>query len=411
MKCLHKDVIRASGVGVLTIFRRIKRLLQMMALIMIVAFMTSVLYQNVHGLKDLESYHLPLTEPSKTTNHPMNIGLKNHAINEVADIISNPSRPQVNTAKAKNNDRPKDIFVTDYLLKQRHIHEFSVTATPKPTTTNLNDIFITVKTTKLYHDTRLALIIKTWFQLAKDQTWFFTDTDNQFFQHKTSGHLINTNCSMGHLRKALCCKMSVEFDTFLESGKKWFCHFDDDNYVNIPKLVELLSNYSPTLDWYLGKPSIASPLEIYVDNNDDKQPHKKISFVFATGGAGFCISRTLALKMLPIAGFGKFMSIGDRIGLPDDVTMGYIIEHLLKVPLTVIETFHSHLEPMDILPKETFKEQVTFSYGHIKNNTNVLLIDGFDDKIDPTRLLSLHCHLYPNILNGKLCSPQALQMN
>lgn len=133
--------------------------------------------------------------------------------------------------------------------------------------------------------------------------------------------------------------------------------------------------------------------------------------MFATGGAGFCISRALALKMLPIAGFGKFMSIGDRIGLPDDVTMGYIIEHLLKVPLTVIETFHSHLEPMDILPKETFKEQVTFSYGHIKNNTNVLLIDGFDDKIDPTRFLSLHCHLYPNLANGKLCSPQALQMN
>lgn len=47
---------------------------------------------------------------------------------------------------------------------------------------------------------------------------------------------------------------------------RWFCHFDDDNYVNIPKLVELLSNYSPTQDWYLGKPSIASPLEIYVDN-------------------------------------------------------------------------------------------------------------------------------------------------
>lgn len=115
--------------------------------------------------------------------------------------------------------------------------------------------------------------------------------------------------------------------------------------------------------------------------------------------------------MLPIAGSGKFMTIGDRIGLPDDVTMGYIIEHLLKVPLTVIETFHSHLEPMDILPKETFKEQVTFSYGHIKNSTNVLLIDGFDDKIDPTRFLSLHCHLYPNLANGKLCSPQALQMN
>lgn len=54
MKCLHKDVIRASGAGAFTILRRIKRFLQMMALIIIVACMTSVLYQNVHGLKDLE---------------------------------------------------------------------------------------------------------------------------------------------------------------------------------------------------------------------------------------------------------------------------------------------------------------------------------------------------------------------
>lgn len=54
MKCLHKDVIRASGAGAFTIFRRIKRFSQMMALIIIVAFMTAVLYQNVHGLKDLE---------------------------------------------------------------------------------------------------------------------------------------------------------------------------------------------------------------------------------------------------------------------------------------------------------------------------------------------------------------------
>lgn len=46
---------------------------------------------------------------------------------------------------------------------------------------------------------------------------------------------------------------------------RWFCHFDDDNYVNIPRLVDLLNDYSPSVDWYLGKPSIASPLEIFVD--------------------------------------------------------------------------------------------------------------------------------------------------
>lgn len=82
--------------------------------------------------------------------------------------LSSPSPRMTNVAVSKNSEPSKDIL-TNYLLKQRHIYEFGVTATPKPITTNLNDIFITVKTTKLYHDTRLALIIKTWFQLAKDQ--------------------------------------------------------------------------------------------------------------------------------------------------------------------------------------------------------------------------------------------------
>ena len=35
------------------------------------------------------------------------------------------------------------------------------------------------------------------------------------------GHMINTKCSSSHNRRALCCKMSVEFDRFLDSGRKW----------------------------------------------------------------------------------------------------------------------------------------------------------------------------------------------
>ncbi|KRT82167.1 hypothetical protein AMK59_4422, partial [Oryctes borbonicus] len=45
----------------------------------------------------------------------------------------------------------------------------SVTATMRPPTTKLNDVFISVKTTKLYHRQRLPIILKTWFQLAKAQ--------------------------------------------------------------------------------------------------------------------------------------------------------------------------------------------------------------------------------------------------
>ncbi|RZF37816.1 hypothetical protein LSTR_LSTR007178 [Laodelphax striatellus] len=185
-------------------------------------------------------------------------------------------------------------------------------------------------------------------------------------------------------------KMDIE-----EDGLRWFCHFDDDNYVNVPRLVRLLEDYSSQEEWYLGKPSIRAPLEIL--NRETKPINKgNVSFWFATGGAGFCLSRALALKMVPIASGGKFMSIGEKIRLPDDVTMGYIIEHLLKKPLTVIDQFHSHLEPMKFLRQDSFHDQITFSYStYSKDEVNVVKLDGFNMRVDPTRFLSLHCFLFP----------------
>lgn len=131
-------------------------------------------------------------------------------------------------------------------------------------------------------------------------------------------------------------------------------------------------------------------------NNNNNDSKKKISFWFATGGAGFCLSRALALKMLPIAGNGKFISIGDKIRFPDDVTMGFVIEHMLRIPLTIVDQFHSHLEPMEFLRPETFQDQVSFSYAKMKNDDwNIVKIDGFDLKTDPKRFFSIHCHLFP----------------
>ncbi|KMQ90465.1 fringe glycosyltransferase-like protein [Lasius niger] len=63
------------------------------------------------------------------------------------------------------------------------------TATMAPFATNLNDVFISVKTTKHYHHSRLPAIIDTWFQFAKNQTWFFTDKDDLYFQNQTREYL------------------------------------------------------------------------------------------------------------------------------------------------------------------------------------------------------------------------------
>ncbi|XP_076458740.1 fringe glycosyltransferase-like [Babylonia areolata] len=257
--------------------------------------------------------------------------------------------------------------------------------------TELADIFISVKTSGQFHTSRLQLVLQTWYLLAKDQTYFFTDKDDDALRQTVGGHIINTNCTPTHTRQSLCCKTSVEFDAYLSSKKRWMCHFDDDTYVNVPELVDLLKKYRHTGNWYLGKPSLRYPMEI----RDPDNPGVKIAFWFATG-SGFCISRGLALKMMPHAGGGRLMTIGEKLRLPDDCVIGYIIEHLLMKQLTVVESFRSHLEALRLIRLHELKKQITFSYSKYGGKDNVVNVPGFSLEEDPTRFLSIHCHLFPN---------------
>ena len=54
---------------------------------------------------------------------------------------------------------------------------------------------------------------------------------------------------------------SADFSFSPWLGCRWFCHVDDDTYVNVPALVTLLQQYNDTGDWYLGKPSLSYPLK------------------------------------------------------------------------------------------------------------------------------------------------------
>lgn len=65
-------------------------------------------------------------------------------------------------------------------------------------------------------------------------------------------------------------------------------------------------------------------------------------------------------KVLPSAfSLGNFISTAEKIRLPDDCTIGYIIEALLEVKLTHTHLFHSHLENLQKLPTDTVLEQVS----------------------------------------------------
>ncbi|XP_074116594.1 beta-1,3-N-acetylglucosaminyltransferase radical fringe isoform X2 [Sminthopsis crassicaudata] len=258
------------------------------------------------------------------------------------------------------------------------------------------DIFIAVKTTKKYHKSRLELLFRTWISRAQQQTFIFTDGEDPGLRLRAGDHVINTNCSAMHTRQALCCKMSVEYDKFIESGRKWFCHVDDDNYVNSKGLLQLLSGFSPSQDVYVGRPSLDHPIEA-ADRAQGSGTASTVKFWFATGGAGFCISRGLALKMSPWASLGNFISTAEKVRLPDDCTIGYIIEGLLQVKLLHSTLFHSHLENLQRLPADTLLRQITLSYGGPENRRNVVSVGGaFSLQQDPTRFKSIHCLLYPD---------------
>uniref|UniRef100_A0A671SMS3 Beta-1,3-N-acetylglucosaminyltransferase n=1 Tax=Sinocyclocheilus anshuiensis TaxID=1608454 RepID=A0A671SMS3_9TELE len=265
-----------------------------------------------------------------------------------------------------------------------------------------DDIFIAVKTTKKFHRSRLDLLLDTWISRNMKQTYIFTDGEDEELKKKIGSHAINTNCSAAHSRQALSCKMAVEYDKFIESGKKWFCHVDDDNYVNGKTLVKLLSNYPHTQDMYIGKPSLDRPIEATERLGDNKM--SPVNFWFATGGAGFCISRGLALKMSPWASGGHFMNTAEKIRLPDDCTIGYIIESVLGVPLTRSSLFHSHLENLQQVSKSEVHKQITLSYGMFENKRNIINMKGaFSVEEDPSRFKSVHCLLYPDT---PWCPPQ-----
>lgn len=108
------------------------------------------------------------------------------------------------------------------------------------------------------------------------------------------------------------------------------------------------------------------------------------------------------------------MNTAEKIRLPDDCTIGYIIEWVLGVPLTRSNLFHSHLENLQQVSRSEMHKQVrgspppapnpiedrlffwcssfcwtlqiTLSYGMFENKSNIINLKGaFSVEEDPSR--------------------------
>ncbi|NXQ25100.1 MFNG acetylglucosaminyltransferase, partial [Alaudala cheleensis] len=260
---------------------------------------------------------------------------------------------------------------------------------PEQQSLTLGDTFIAVKTTKRFHQSRMELLLDTWISQASKQTYIFTDEDDAL-KRRMGGHVIFTNCSADHSHQALQSTLLTANFLCLPVCPSWFCHLDDDNYLNPWALLKLLSYYVEMWDVFLGKLSLNRP--IWASKTLPNNQMKSVCFWFVTGGAGFCISRELAKKLVPWASGRNFLSTSKLICLPDDCTVDYIIKCKVGGQLIPNTLFHSHLENLWLIPTSQLTQQVRRrkeargTYGVFEYKLNVIELSGpFSSQEDPSR--------------------------
>ncbi|CAF0736928.1 unnamed protein product [Didymodactylos carnosus] len=253
----------------------------------------------------------------------------------------------------------------------------------------------TVRTVLHFYHTRLRYLTETWIPLVSEHVYFVTDSLPSNITTIKADHVQFTKyCSIqSHSLSSLCCKTAHHFLLYHRFKHKyeWFCHFDDDNYVNSKNLKNYLSKLDSSIPYYIGRNSWNTTL--YRNKNPFPIP-----FWFATLGAGICLSSKLLHLLKPYTtNVGHFIRGCIRENYFDDIYLGFIINNFLNVTLTKNEQFHSHLEKTLFDNKENFimnlANQITLGFRY-PDRIPLFLPLVFSD--DPWRIRLIHCLLFPN---------------
>ena len=266
--------------------------------------------------------------------------------------IETPCKGKVSIMRRRKNILPYSVFLTLAIYSASCVvfllYNDTLLLTSKSTTMMISGapvldsmshekhdeyIFIGIKTSETgAHGERLPQIRKTWLKDAlrsdKIEIKFFTHVQaNHTNMIDDSSLMVETKCK----RNELACKTGQVFSFYLQhSNASWFCSFDDDNYVNIPRLIQVLYEYEdgPTR----GK-------DVFIGRLTQMRSRSMNSTIrFGTGGAGYCINRNLVVRG------SQYYSVLESFRYADDVAVGYVTHQKLGVDITDDPLFHSHLE-------------------------------------------------------------------
>ena len=118
------------------------------------------------------------------------------------------------------------------------------------------------------------------------------------------------------------------------------CHLDDDNYLNYPALIKYLKQYNATFDHFIGYGSIKWPIytnkesktkavtkqtlgrkgiaiTLGVPTTEEQKMAGLVQVSYATGGAGWCLSRALIERGIHL--FDNFVNECRDLDMPDEL--------------------------------------------------------------------------------------------
>ena len=265
------------------------------------------------------------------------------------------------------------------------------TALDPDDTLRSTDVVHTVRTQWPDHLTRMHPVLLTWAEPLSSNLYVVTDRHDPALVAMTrGGHVVVAeSCDAGLDRdQRLVCQLGVELFTFAAHSPeaRWWCHWDDDTYVNVPELVQLLAGYDWRQKWYVGRP--------HADNGTR-------GVWYAVAGSGICMSRAVVDELLPLTENGLLETMYAQHPLRDDVMLGHLVGDRLGVKLTVVKRMssHAHWRSMRRLAlggdSTALRRQISVGYNDRVHPEFPVGVRTFEAIVDPTRFFSFHCLLVP----------------
>ncbi|CAI8015025.1 Beta-1,3-N-acetylglucosaminyltransferase lunatic fringe [Geodia barretti] len=185
---------------------------------------------------------------------------------------------------------------------------------------------------------------------------------------------------------------------------RWFCSFDDDEYLNVVNLFKELKKYDSSADYYVGhwltkhgkKPKRIGWFKFF--------PEAKRTRYFYATGASYCVSSGLMKKVKKYFRGQLFPVTCRKIGLTDDYTVGSVIGGVLGVNLTEVPSMLSQGEDFTHFNITQLKNMITISSKLHASNRVKIPRSAFSNAEDPTRFYrtTVSC-IQSQLCTTKLC--------